>query len=257
MSVRIGKQAKSDDDTSDHIHHNGSTTTVDAQKLSIDLRMACTYIAGLVCLIKAVVITWILSRPWAIENMTTHVFLFVFIMIDRIIYEDGIFDTNAANACILVMQTINVFRSNPTFHLSQEHMWNKLIAIAYAIMCIALTADVDLVQIWMGFAAAQTTVLRVSTILTHCALFTCVVFSIPSSSILASNWIVIRSMAFVTFSICWSYVCGIPNMISLLRSSKRIQLTCMGKGVYSFPLLQSTGLCVICIIKLYKIDPKL
>jgi hypothetical protein len=241
MAVRMGKTAKSDAEASDLANQSGNTMLSDNQKTSIDLRMASTYIAGFVCLFKASLITLLLSRSWAIENMKIHVCLYLYIMVDRIVYEDGVFDTNAANACILVMQTINVFRSDPTFHLSQEHMWNKGIAVVYATFCVALTADLDLVQIYRGIAVTHTTTLRISTILMHCVLFTCVLFSKPSSSIIASNWIIIRSIAFITLSIVWSYVCGVPNMILLLRSSKRIQLTCMGKGafLFSFFLCQS------------------
>jgi hypothetical protein len=230
MAVRMGKTTKLDVESNDTANQSGPSTLCENQKMSIDLRMACTYIAGFVCLLKASLITVLLSRPWAIENMRIHVCLYLYLIVDRIVHEDGVFDTNAANACILVMQTVNVFRSDPTFHLSQEHIWNQGIAFVYAIFCIALTADIDLVQIYMGLVAAQTTSLRISTILMHCVLFTCVLFSKPSASIIASNWIIIRSIAFVLFSIVWSYVCGIPNMIFLLRSSKRIQLTCMGKG---------------------------
>jgi hypothetical protein len=231
MAVRIGKTAKCDTDANDSTHNNDAMHIMtENQKTKIDLRMACTYIAGLVCLLKSSLIIWILSRSWAIENMKIHVGLYLYIIVDRIIHEDGVFDTNTVLASVLIMQTINVFRSDPTFHLSQEHMWNQAIVIVYSITCIALTADVDIVQIYMGMSSIRTIILRTSTILTHCILFTCVLFSKPTSNIIAMNWIVIRSTAFVILSIIWSYLCGIPNMIGLLRSSKRIQLTSIGKG---------------------------
>ena len=78
----------------------------------MDLRLAATYIPGLVCLVKTLGLILLMSRVWVMHSIPTMIFLGLLLYVDRVLRKESIFDASALTCTVFVAHLLNVCRSS-------------------------------------------------------------------------------------------------------------------------------------------------
>ena len=192
-------------------------------QLPVDLKMAHTYIPGILCIAKATVLVVTVSNSGAIRHLPT-LLLFAFpLYLDRVTRSETIFDSNSLLCALFSSFLMDSARAEHTGDLALHQIipavWGYGMSCALVLLSAGITAEIQpLVHADAGIIGRSWVLVLQSMLLVG------TMQANPTEDRSDQRQLCLRSSVFVVLCLIWTYSVGIRAMVDLLNSTTRLPI---------------------------------